>query len=418
MLFFDRLRNIKIALALVAILIAIGSLVTSNHLVAELQREESNNMEVWAEAMRSLNTADSNTDLSLVLKVINGNNTIPVIVLDSEGNVQTIRNIDVSGCEDSLSVIRGMAERMMREGNSIRIYLDMPETHVESYNSESDGASTVDGDTNRYMVEATSQQPYSGDYMEICYDESLMLKRLSYFPYIQLGVMLLFVGIALFALFVSMRAEQNRVWVGLSKETAHQLGTPISSLMAWTEVLKENYPDDVLLPEMERDVRRLELIAERFSKIGSLPEPTPGNLCELIGRVAEYMDRRTSSKVKIAVELPAEPVVVNMMSSLFEWVVENLCKNAVDAMDGHGRIDISVGDNGKIVYIEVKDNGRGIQKSHFKTVFSPGFTTKKRGWGLGLSLARRIVEDYHNGRIFVKCSEVGKGTTFRIEIPR
>lgn len=418
MLFFDRLRNIKIALALVAILIAIGSLVTSNHLVAELQREESNNMEVWAEAMRSLNTADSNTDLSLVLKVINGNNTIPVIVLDSEGNVQTIRNIDVSGCEDSLSVIRGMAERMMREGNSIRIYLDMPETHVESYNSESDGASTVDGDTNRYMVEATSQQPYSGDYMEICYDESLMLKRLSYFPYIQLGVMLLFVGIALFALFVSMRAEQNRVWVGLSKETAHQLGTPISSLMAWTEVLKENYPDDVLLPEMERDVRRLELIAERFSKIGSLPEPTPGNLCELIGRVAEYMDRRTSSKVKIAVELPAEPVVVNMMSSLFEWVVENLCKNAVDAMDGHGRIDISVGDNGKIVYIEVRDNGRGIQKSHFKTVFSPGFTTKKRGWGLGLSLARRIVEDYHNGRIFVKCSEVGKGTTFRIEIPR
>ena len=279
MLFFDRLRNIKIALALVAILIAIGSLVTSNHLVAELQREESNNMEVWAEAMRSLNTADSNTDLSLVLKVINGNNTIPVIVLDREGNVQTFRNIDVSDSKDSLSVIRNMAERMMREGNSIRIYLDMPEQQMESYNSESGESSTVDGDTNRYMVEAASQHPYSGDYMEICYDESLMLKRLSYFPYIQLGVMLLFVGIALFALFVSMRAEQNKVWVGLSKETAHQLGTPISSLMAWTEVLKENYPDDVLLPEMERDVRRLELIAERFSKIGSLPEPTPGNLC-------------------------------------------------------------------------------------------------------------------------------------------
>ena len=418
MLFFDRLRNIKIALALVAILIAIGSLVTSNHLVAELQREESNNMEVWAEAMRSLNTVDSNTDLSLVLKVINGNNTIPVIVLDREGNVQTFRNIDVSDSKDSLSFIRNMAERMMREGNSIRIYLDMPEQQMESCNSESGESSTVDGDTNRYMVEAASQHPYSGDYMEICYDESLMLKRLSYFPYIQLGVMLLFVGIALFALFVSMRAEQNKVWVGLSKETAHQLGTPISSLMAWTEVLKENYPDDVLLPEMERDVRRLELIAERFSKIGSLPELTPGNLCELIGRVAEYMDRRTSSKVKIAVDLPAEPIVLNMMSSLFEWVVENLCKNAVDAMDGHGRIDISVGESGKIVYIDVKDNGRGIQKSHFKTVFSPGFTTKKRGWGLGLSLARRIVEDYHKGRIFVKCSEVGKGTTFRIEIPR
>ena len=418
MLFFDRLRNIKIALAVVAIFIAIGSLVTSNHLVAELQREESNNMEVWAEAMRSLNTADSNTDLNLVLKVINGNNTIPVIVLDKDGNVQTFRNIDVKGCEDSLAVIRNMAERMMHDGNSIRIYLDMPEQQTDTFDDGAEENVSTDGDTNRYTVEQTVRNPDTGDYMEICYDESLMLKRLSYFPYIQLCVMLLFVGIALFALFVSMRSEQNKVWVGLSKETAHQLGTPISSLMAWTEVLKESYPDDVLLPEMEKDVKRLELIADRFSKIGSLPELKPGNLCELIGRVAEYMDRRTSSKVKIGVSLPNEPVVVNMMSSLFEWVIENLCKNAVDAMDGHGTIDISVGVSAKIVFIEVKDNGKGIPKSHFKTVFSPGFTTKKRGWGLGLSLARRIVEDYHRGRIFVKSSELGKGTTFRIEIPK
>jgi signal transduction histidine kinase len=206
--------------------------------------------------------------------------------------------------------------------------------------------------------------------------------------------------------------------VGLSKETAHQLGTPISSLMAWVEILKENYPDDELIPEMNNDVKRLELIADRFSKIGSLPEPVEASMNEVLTHVADYMDRRTSKKVEIIRKLPEEEVVVNMNASLFEWVIENLCKNAVDAMEGRGRIVLSLINEGAKAVIEVADNGKGIRRKDLKSVFTPGFTTKKRGWGLGLSLAKRIVEEYHKGRIFVKSSEVGVGTTFRIEMPK
>ena len=243
-------------------------------------------------------------------------------------------------------------------------------------------------------------------------------KRLAVYPYVQLAVVIIFVIIAIFALFSMMKSEQNKVWVGLSKETAHQLGTPISSLMAWSAVLKEAYPEDELIPEMENDIKRLERIAERFSKIGSIPEPKPEDLCEILERVVNYMDKRTSNKVKITAHLPEEPVIVNMVASLFEWVGENLCKNAVDAMSGSGKIDIFVIDGENKVDIEVVDTGKGISKNQFKSVFKPGFTTKKRGWGLGLSLAKRIVEEYHKGRIYVKSSEIGVGTTFKIELPK
>ena len=255
-----------------------------------------------------------------------------------------------------------------------------------------------------------------GDYMEVCFGESLMLRRLAYYPYVQLGVVLIFVIVAIFALLSSKRAEQNKVWVGLSKETAHQLGTPISSLMAWVEVLKETYPDDELIPEMNKDVRRLQRIAERFSKIGSLPEPKPENLNDVVENVVQYIGRRTSNRVQLNVNMPEHPLIVKMSAPLFEWVIENLCKNAVDAMEGKGRIDLTLTDEAGLVVIEVADNGKGIRKKDIKNVFTPGFTTKKRGWGLGLSLAKRIVEEYHKGRIFVKQSEVGKGTTFRIEL--
>jgi signal transduction histidine kinase len=224
--------------------------------------------------------------------------------------------------------------------------------------------------------------------------------------------------VAIIALLASKRAEQNKVWVGLSKETAHQLGTPISSMMAWVEILKENYPDDELIPEMDKDVKRLELIAERFSKIGSLPEPVDASMNDVLARVTDYMDRRTSKKVEIVRELPEREVVVKMNASLFEWVIENLCKNAVDAMEGRGKIVLSLYDEGQKVVVEVTDNGKGIRKKDIKNVFTPGFTTKKRGWGLGLSLAKRIVEEYHKGRIYVKSSELGVGTTFRIEMPK
>ena len=229
---------------------------------------------------------------------------------------------------------------------------------------------------------------------------------------------MIFVVIAIFALLSSKRAEQNKVWVGLSKETAHQLGTPISSLMAWVEILKEQYPQDALIPEMDQDVQRLQRIADRFSKIGSLPEPVDASMNEVLAHVVDYMDRRTSKKVEMVCHVPEHDVVVKMNASLFEWVIENLCKNAVDAMEGAGRIVLTLTDDDGRVAVEVQDNGKGIRKKDVKNVFTPGFTTKKRGWGLGLSLARRIVEDYHHGRIFVKQSEVGKGTTFRIELKR
>ncbi len=403
MLWIERVRTVKTLLIVVAIVIAIASLVTSNVLTRDLQREEAKSMEVWAEAMRSLNMADENTDLNLVLKVINGNNKIPIVVLDSAENVQSYRNIEIDAVslEDSLAEVGELAKQMKANGNSILIYLGMP-----------------NGRSGDMIVEEGADNDASVDYIEICYDESLILKRLSWYPYIQLGVVIVFVMIAFFALFSSMKAEQNRVWVGLSKETAHQLGTPISSLMAWSQVLRETYPDDVLLPEMEKDVARLERIADRFSKIGSIPEPKREDLCEILLRVADYMDRRTSNKVRITTHFASERVDMMIIAPLFEWVAENLCKNAVDAMGGSGAIDIYLQDGEKSVVIDFVDTGKGIAKKHFKSVFKPGFTTKARGWGLGLSLAKRIVEEYHKGRIFVKASEMGKGSTFRVELPK
>ena len=268
----------------------------------------------------------------------------------------------------------------------------------------------------KYIKVDYGDSPATSGYQLVCYDESTMLKRLSSYPYVQLGVVLIFVVVAIFALLSSKRAEQNKVWVGLSKETAHQLGTPISSLMAWVEMLKETYPDDTLIPEMDKDVRRLELIADRFSKIGSLPEPVACSMNEVLAHVADYMDRRTSSKVAIIREFSAYDVTVKMSAPLFEWVIENLCKNAVDAMEGSGTIRICLIDEAERVAVEVHDTGKGIRKKDLGSVFAPGFTTKKRGWGLGLSLDKRIVEEYHRGRIFVKSTEVGRGTVFRVEL--
>lgn len=388
----DRIRQVKILLVVAAIIIAVASLVVSHFLTKDLEAEERSRMEVWAEAMRSLNKADENTDLSLVLKVLNENNTIPVIVMDSNGNVSEFRNLtlDASNYEDSLRAATEEGKRLKASGRDIRINLNANDSTQSSH-----------------------------DYIDVVYDDSLMLKRLAVYPFVQLGVVMLFVVIAIFALLTSKRAEQNKVWVGLSKETAHQLGTPISSLMAWIEILKENYPDDELIPEMDKDVKRLQLIADRFSKIGSLPEPVPSSLNAVMDHVIDYMDRRTSKKVQMIKDFPDHDVVVNLNASLFEWVIENLSKNAVDAMGGGpGTITLHVEEAPGKAIIEVSDTGKGIRKKDLGNVFRPGFTTKKRGWGLGLSLAKRIVEEYHKGKIFVKSSEIGKGTTFRIELKK
>lgn len=380
------MRRVKAVLVFAAVAIAAASLFASHFLVRDLSSEEHNKMEVWAEAMRTLNNADANTDMNLVLKVINGNNTIPVVVMDKDGAVQAFRNLDIKNCktyDDSLRYATSEGRRMLSANRVIKVYFD---------------------------------DKTKSDYMVVCYDDSIILKRLASYPYIQLGVVLVFAIISVIAILSSKRAEQNRVWVGLSKETAHQLGTPISSLMAWTEILKESYPNDDLIPEMDKDVKRLQLIADRFSKIGSLPELSAQSLNETIDHVVDYMDRRTSSKVKMVRLLPNHEVRAMISASLFEWVLENLCKNAVDAMEGQGQITFLLSEEGKKAILEVTDTGKGIRKKDIGNVFRPGFTTKKRGWGLGLSLAKRIIEDYHHGRIFIRRSEVGKGTTFRIEV--
>lgn len=382
MQWIDRMRQVKILLVVMAMVMSVGSLVISHFLVRDLKREEQRKMEIWAEAMRSLNSADEYTDLTLVLTVLNSNSTIPVVVLDREGEVQDYRNIPLreESTEEQMRAVKRKAQSMMDAGRVIRVYLS------------------------------------STDYMEICYADSLLLRRLAWWPYVQLGLVFVFVVVAIFALLSSKRAEQNKVWVGLSKETAHQLGTPISSLMAWQEMLRETYPDDELLPEMGKDVERLQRIAERFSKIGSLPELRPESLNEVLSAVTQYISRRASNRVRLTCTVPQQPLIVPMCSSLFEWVVENLCKNAIDAMDGQGSITLTASTEGALAVVEVADTGKGIPKNKFRTVFTPGFTTKKRGWGLGLSLAKRIVEEYHHGRIYVKNSEVGRGTTFRIEL--
>lgn len=379
MQWIDRIRHIKLLLALAAAIIVVGSLVVSQLLVRDLSRQEQKNMEVWAEAMCQLNTADENTDLALVLKVLNGNDNIPVVVCDSAGHVYDFRNLEVSAntARDSVAFVQRLAEDMRARGKVILV-----------------------------------------DEWQICYDDSLMLRRLAWYPYVQLGVVLLFVLLALFAVVSSKRAEQNRVWVGLSKETAHQLGTPISSLTGWVEVLRDTYPQDEMIVEMSKDIKRLELLAERFSKIGSRPELRPENLAEVLSAVEQYMSRRVGQRVRLWLNIGDTPVIVPLCAPLFAWVIENLCKNAIDAMEACGSITISLGESDSLIWVEVADTGKGIASKHFEHIFLPGFTTKKRGWGLGLSLAKRIVEEYHRGRIFVKKSDLNQGTVFRIELEK
>lgn len=378
----ESIRRVKAILVIFAVIIAVSSLYISHTLVKDLSAEERLKMEVWAEAMRAINSADENTDLNLVLKVLHANNTIPVIVADANGHIQLFRNIEVAS-EDSISYLKKQLESLKRTGSHIRINLS----------------------DNR-------------DYLNVYYDDSLMLTRLSVYPYVQLGVVLIFVIVAIFALLSSKKAEQNKVWVGLSKEAAHQLGTPISSLMAWTELLKNEYPEDRLIPSMSEDVERLQMIANRFSKIGSTPELEAVDMGEMLDGVTGYMAHRTSDKVRFITHLPDRSVVVKLNTSLFGWVIENLCKNAIDAMNGVGTITLTVTDTANVCRIDVEDTGKGIIKSKYKMIFTPGYTTKKRGWGLGLSLARRIVEEYHSGRIFVKQSELNRGTVFRIELKK
>jgi len=381
---FREFKRIRTVLIIVAIIIAVLSLFVSQSLVKDLSREEHSKMELFAQAYQSLSDADENTDLGLVLAVMSGNKTIPVIVVDEKNDVKSFLNIEIRKA-DTLAYLNSYVERMRNLGNSIKIYYD--ESDTDHYN-------------------------------EVCFDESLLLNRLTVYPYIQLGVVVLFVLIAIFALLSFKKTEQNRVWVGLSKETAHQLGTPISSLMAWSELLKDKYNDDELIGEMEKDVNRLQMVAERFSKIGSMPEPVQADMVGVLDGVIDYVEHRSPVTVKFIRNFPDPPVNAKVNESLFGWVIENICKNAVDAMNGKGKLTIKLNEEKNYVTIDVTDTGKGIPKNSWRSVFDPGYTTKERGWGLGLSLAKRIVTEYHKGKIYVAQSEIGKGTTFRIEIPR
>ena len=379
---FSNFRYLKYSLMLVAAIIAVISLFVSNKFVNKLKLEEKNKMLVWASAMSSIINAEVNEDVTLEQEILSSNKSIPVVLTDDTGSIIQENNIKIPANADPLAFLMERVAEMRKKGNVIPIYMD--------------------GVGKQY----------------VCYDDSHILTMLSYYPYIQLCVVLLFLFICLVAVVSSKRAEQNRVWVGLSKETAHQLGTPISSLMAWVEILKDKYPNDELLPDMEHDVERLQRVAERFSKIGSNPEHTTEDVVSVIETAVEYVKRRSPSKVEYIMDFPKRPLLVRMNAPLIEWVVENLCKNAVDAMGGAGIITIAVSHDGVNAYVDISDTGKGISKSNRKMVFEPGFTTKKRGWGLGLSLAKRIMEEYHKGRIFVKKSAPGKGTTFRMELKK
>lgn len=385
-------------------LIAVAAVVAtflyiSNGLVRDLAAQERERMEIWADATKeiiSVSSIDHDTapsvDIDFLLRIIERNTTIPVLLTDDNGSIMQQRNF--SDMPDALN-----PDNPLELSQANEVYL---QKKLENLRQSS----------NVIDIEIAP-----GEALHLYYEDSTLLKRLNYFPYIQLLVMLAFIVVVYFAVLSSKKAEQNKVWVGLSKETAHQLGTPISSLMAWTEYLSSTGTDKDITDEIDKDVKRLSTIADRFSKIGSRPEMQLEYINETIEQSLDYMRHRVSGRVEIVMHLSDDDHGVRLSRPLLEWVMENLTKNAVDAMQGAGRIDISTGCDRNTVWIEVRDTGKGIPRKHFKTIFRPGYTTKKRGWGLGLTLVKRIIEEYHGGKIFVKDSEIGKGTVFRIELP-
>lgn len=382
-------RRGKILLLLTAIFIGVASLLYTDWLTKKMAQEERKKVEIWAEAIKRFaepidSTLDeaSNADLNtsyftLIISILERNTTIPVIIIEAD-SVNSDFNIQYNEARKK-QVLKNELEKMKDYADPIPIELSKDNTQL------------------------------------LYYRESNLLRNLKYYPFIQLFVIVIFILVAYFAFSATQRAEQNQVWVGMSKETAHQLGTPISSLMAWIEILKLKGVDEALVKEFEKDTQRLEKITERFSKIGSKPELLRVNVVEVLHSTISYLKTRSSNKITFETTFAENLVAeVPLNAALFSWVIENICKNAIDAIDNHGKIALALEEKEEQVIIDITDNGKGVHKSQFKTIFQPGFSTKKRGWGLGLSLAKRIIENYHNGKIFIKWSELGKGTTFRI----
>jgi two-component system, sporulation sensor kinase D len=368
----------KLFLLAFAVLIGMASLYYTNNLVSRLKDQERRNMQLWAEAYAQINETGLNQEInSLVSTVIENNNTVPVILTDERDSIIDIRNFNPSRIGDR-NYIDKKLKTIKEKNKSILINLD------------------------------------PGHYNLIYYNDSILLTMLIYYPYVQLGIIIMFILVSYLAFRSSKKAEQNQVWVALSKETAHQLGTPTSSLAGWTEVLQQKYPGLEVTKELALDVHRLEKVTERFSRIGSKPALERENIRKIISGAIDYLRTRTSSKVRFSFDREGQEIIVPVNPALFEWVIENVTKNAIDAMEGKGEISVHVNDNEKNAYIDIIDTGKGIPKSAFKKIFNPGFTTKQRGWGVGLSLAKRIIEEYHHGRIFVRSSEMGKGSNIRI----
>jgi signal transduction histidine kinase len=368
----------KLFLLLFAILIGLGSLIYTENLVNKLKIEERENVELWAEATRLISITDTSQDVNFFSSIIENNNTVPVILTDESDSIISARNFNKER-EGDIRFLKENLSKIKEKNEPIKIDLE------------------------------------NGHFNLIYYKDSIILTMLIYYPYIQSGIILLFIMVSYLAFSSSRKAEQNRVWVGMSKETAHQLGTPTSSLSGWIEILQNKYPDISITSELALDVKRLEKVTERFSRIGSKPLLTNENIISIITRTTDYLKSRTSSKVRFINDYDSEKeVIVPANAALFEWVIENIYKNAIDSMEGSGEITIRISETDKNALIDITDTGKGIPKSAFNKVFSPGFTTKQRGWGLGLSLAKRIIEEYHNGHIFVKNSEVGKGACIRI----
>lgn len=391
---YDIRRYGTAAFLIMSVAVVCVFLYFSNSLVKDLAVQERARMQIWADATKEIvnagagNGSDSRgVNIDFLLSIIEGNTNIPVLLTDAGGHIEQQRNFSLPHPEAPLS------EADNRE------YLERKLSKLRT----SDNVIRID------IEPGVTQYLY--------YEDSTLLRNLSLYPYIQLLVMMAFVAIVYFAVTSSKRAEQNKVWVGLSKETAHQLGTPISSLMAWIELMRDMDVDSEMVEEMDKDVRRLSTIASRFSKIGSRPQMEVSDVNEVVGRSAKYMSSRISPKIDLRVHGTNGALPVNMSAPLIEWVMENLIKNAVDAMEGRGKIEVVTSVQGKYALIEVSDTGKGMTRRQRKAVFNPGYTTKKRGWGLGLTLARRIVEQYHGGRIFVSASEPGVGSTFQIQMP-
>jgi nitrogen-specific signal transduction histidine kinase len=375
----------KLFLLLFAVIIGICSLYYTNNLVGKLKTEERKNVELWAEATRLLSLSDTSQYIvNFLSTIIDNNNTVPVILTDESDKIISARNFDETKMHDSVSI-------------SDSKYLNK---NLKKFKEK-----------NEPIVITLKDNHYNLVY----YTDSTILTMLIYYPFIQVGIIIMFILVSYLAFRSSRKAEQNQVWVGMSKETAHQLGTPTSSLSGWIEVLQQNYPDIPITKELALDVQRLEKVTERFSRIGSKPALVNENLNAILSRTVEYLKSRTSSKVSFIEDFPGEKeVIIPVNSALFEWVIENVSKNAIDAMEGSGKITIRVIETEKNAIIDIADTGKGMPKSLFNKIFNPGFTTKQRGWGLGLSLAKRIIEEYHHGKIFVRNSEVGKGSCIRI----